>query len=105
MNTNEPTLDELIWQAVASIPAGKVCTYGGIAKLCGYPNHARYVGRALKQLPPGSTLPWHRVINSQGKISFAEGSDQYLQQRRLLTEENIVVTQQGVRLKDYLWQG
>lgn len=105
MNTTEPSLDELIWQVVASIPAGKVCTYGGIAKLCGYPNHARYVGRTLKNLPPGSALPWHRVINSQGRISFPESSDQYLQQRQLLEMENIIFHQQRVRLKDYLWLG
>lgn len=105
MNNTEPSLDELIWQAVASVPVGKVCTYGGIAKLCGYPNHARYVGRTLKNLPPGSTLPWHRVINSQGRISFPENSDQYIQQRQLLELENIIFHQQRVRIKDYLWLG
>ncbi|WP_119394792.1 MGMT family protein [Salinibius halmophilus] len=102
MNTNEPTLDELIWQAVASIPVGKVATYGSIAKLCGYPNHARYVGRALKQLPKDSTLPWHRVINSQGKISFPVDSDKYLLQKHLLEAENVIFTNQKIRLKDYM---
>ncbi|MDF1589702.1 MAG: MGMT family protein [Gammaproteobacteria bacterium] len=41
-------IDEIIWQIVASIPKGNVGTYGQIAKLAGYPNHARYVGATLK---------------------------------------------------------
>jgi len=61
------SLKEIIWQVVAAIPYGKVATYGQVAKLCGFPRHARYVGMTLRDLPNGSTLPWHRVVNAKGE--------------------------------------
>lgn len=66
-DTNE--LQRQILEVVALIPFGKVATYGQIAKLAGLPKHARLVGTVLKNLDEGSQLPWHRVINSQGKVS------------------------------------
>lgn len=63
-------LDHIIWQLVASIPKGNVATYGQLAIMAGYPNHARYVGTILKNLPNDSTLPWHRVVNAKGELSF-----------------------------------
>lgn len=84
------TLNELIWQIVASIPEGKVATYGQIAKLAGYPNHARYVGTTLKKLPKDTTLPWHRVVNARGESSFPKGSDAYNRQITRLNAEGII---------------
>ena len=80
-------LREAVWQLVASIPKGKVASYGQIAKLAGYPSHSRYVGRTLRQLPKGSKLPWHRVVNSSLRI--AERADDHaakLQRQRLEKE-------------------
>ncbi len=82
-------LNELIWQVVAAIPYGKVLTYGQVAKLCGFPNHARYVGTTLKHLPKDTTLPWHRVINAKGEISFPENSEPYNLQYSLLKAEGV----------------
>ena len=64
---------------ICRIPEGKVATYGQIAKLVGYPNHSRYIGRALSQLENGSKTPWHRVVNAKGKISPRgfDGCDDY----------------------------
>ncbi len=91
-----------IWQIVASIPEGKVATYGQIARLAGYPSHARYVGRTLRQLPEGSRLPWHRVLNASRQISRRErGSD--TTQRKRLGEEGVVFI--GNRAaKGHLWE-
>lgn len=76
-----------IWRIVHSIPPGRVTSYGGVAKLAGLPRGARLVGRVLAQLPESSALPWHRVVNSRGTISFPPGSERYREQReRLLTE-------------------
>ncbi|MBU2898014.1 MGMT family protein [Vibrio pectenicida] len=92
-----------IFAVIHQIPCGKVTTYGEIAKLAGYPGYARHVGKALGNLPQGSTLPWFRVINSQGKISL-KGED-LVRQRELLITENIDVTLDGrVSLKKYRWQ-
>ncbi|MBV1790021.1 MGMT family protein [Marinobacterium sp. D7] len=83
-------LNELIWQIVASIPVGRVATYGQIAKLAGYPNHARYVGTTLKKLPKDTTLPWHRVVNARGESSFPKGSDAYNRQIERLSAEGVI---------------
>ena len=66
-----------------------VMSYGGVARQCGNPRSARYVGFALHALPDDSRVPWWRVINSQGRIS-----NQYalLEQRRRLEEEGVVVS-------------
>lgn len=84
---DEPGIDERIWQVVALIPQGKVATYGDVAAQAGLPGAARRVGRALKRLPKGSRIPWHRVVNAQGQISLPAGSaSQYTQRERLEAE-------------------
>lgn len=98
-------MNEIIWQVLASIPKGKVASYGHIAKLCGYPGHARYVGHTLKQLPEDTGLPWHRVINSKGQISFAKGTDAYQRQRTRLEQEGIVFKGDKISLKRFQWDG
>lgn len=95
---------EIIWQVVASIPYGAVATYGQIAKLAGMPNHARHVGSTLKKLPNGSKLPWHRVVNSQGHISFPVDTQQFELQKSLLIAEGITLTNNVIKLKQYQWQ-
>lgn len=92
-----------IFAVIHQIPCGKVTTYGEIAKMAGYPGYARHVGKALGNLPSDSRLPWHRVINSQGKISL-KGED-LVRQRTLLIEDGVEVSNDGkVRLKKYRWQ-
>lgn len=95
-----------IYTVVNMIPEGHVATYGQIAELAGLPRQARLVGYALNVLPKGSRIPWHRVINAQGKISLrveGEGSDN--RQMRLLKREKVRFNQQGVvDLKIFRWQ-
>jgi methylated-DNA-protein-cysteine methyltransferase-like protein len=97
-----------IWQTVQQIPVGKVATYGQIADLAGLPGRARLVGKSLGQIPKqgwqNKPVPWHRVINSQGKISLPLGSDAFEQQRALLQEEQVVIIGARIKLKDFLWQ-
>lgn len=97
-------LDEIIWQVVAAIPIGKVMTYGQIAKQCGYPGYARYVGSSLKKLPEDSSLPWHRVINAHGQISFPPDSEAYQQQKSLLQQEGVQFQGKRIRLSVYGWR-
>ena len=74
---------------VAAIPRGRVATYGQVANLAGMPRHARLVGRTLSNLPNGSRLPWHRVVNAGLRIS-ARGDDRaMLEQRRRLEREGV----------------
>ena len=81
---------ERIWKAVSAIPRGEVASYGGIARRAGLPRRARLVGHALKVAPASLKLPWHRVLNAQGRISLPAGSKAHRLQRRLLEEEGIV---------------
>ena len=82
---SNPTPEERIWQVVAMIPQGRVATYGQIADLADLPRGARRVGRAMSQLPSGSRLPWHRVINAAGRISI-RGPGSARQKKRLGSE-------------------
>lgn len=81
-----------IYAVVRRIPRGKVATYGQVARLAGLANRARQVGYALHALHGASSLPWHRVINSAGRISLPPGTGGLEQRMRLLRE--------GVRVND-----
>lgn len=102
MNSSEEKRQR-IWQCLAAVPPGRVVTYGQLAELAGLPGYARFVGTTLKQLPDGSTLPWHRVINAAGRISFPVGSPAFLRQKARLEAEAILVLGGRVRLADYRW--
>ncbi|TPH12514.1 MGMT family protein [Litorilituus lipolyticus] len=97
-----------IWQTVQCIPEGKVASYGQVADLAGLPGRARLVGKALGQVPDdgwqGKVVPWFRVINSQGKISFAEGSEAHLRQKQYLQDEQVVVLGSRIKMSEFQWQ-
>lgn len=95
---------ERVWQIVHGIPLGHVTTYGAIAKLAGLPRGARLIGRILAQLPEGSALPWHRVVNSRGCISFPADTAQHREQRARLLEEGILFYHDKINLKQYGWE-
>ena len=95
---------ERIWQTVHQIPRGKVASYGQIAKMADLPGYARYVGYVMKTLPSDTKLPWYRVVNSQGKISFSPGTSQYLRQKLLLEAEGIVFIDGRFSMVQYQWQ-
>lgn len=99
-----------VWQLVRQIPRGWVATYGQIALLIPPPPGIdletyrvyapRWVGAAMAACP--QDVPWHRVINSQGKISPRPGAEQ---QRLLLEEEGVVFINDKIDLKKYGWPG
>lgn len=109
---------ERILTLIRQIPAGKVATYGQIAKLAGIPRNARQVGAVLRNLHDNS-VPWFRVVNSKGQISGrkkseftvhdtakleSEASDCESIQRQALEEENIVFDSRGsIPLDIYGW--
>jgi len=93
-----------IFQILAQIPEGKVTTYGHIAKLAGLGQAARFVGTTLRNLPKDSRLPWHRVINSQGKISLPEHHPGRALQKSLLQDEGVEFIKGKVDLHHFLWK-
>ena len=94
---------EVILAAVKRIPRGRVSTYGGVAEVAGLPRRARLVGTVLRQTPASRGLPWFRVINASGRISFPVGSDAYARQRKKLEAEGIVFSGGRVDLREYGW--
>ena len=77
-----------IYEVVKQIPPGSVSSYGRIAKLVG--TGPRQVGYAMAATPPGEGMPWHRVINSQGRISARKDGQADNPQKRLLMDEGVV---------------
>ena len=92
-----------ILAVVKLIPQGNVASYGQIADLAGLPKQSRLVSKALKSTSD-SNVPWHRVINSQGKISIPAGDANHRLQISLLLEDGIWVKNSRVDFKIYGWQ-
>ena len=78
-----------IYTAIAAIPAGRVASYGQIAARAGLPGRARLVGTALRETPDGMTLPWYRVLHSDGTIALPRGSRGFREQTRRLRAEGV----------------
>ena len=94
-----------VWKTVSEIPSGHVLTYGEVARLSGNAGWARRVAQALRRAPRAMKLPWHRVINSQGKISFPEDSGGWAKQKDLLEGEGVVFLKGKVDLVRFGYRG
>ncbi len=91
-----------VYAFLARVPAGRVVSYGQIARAIGLPNGARVVGWAMRHCPEG--LPWHRVVDSKGQMLTAAGPDSVPLQRTLLEEEGVEFGLTGrVDLAQYQW--
>ena len=94
---SEDSLREVVYEIVAQIPQGRVLTYGAIARLAGYPNHSRLVGRVMRGAPDGQ-LPCHRVVSASGRLA-----PHFPTQASLLAAEGVKLSPLGnVSLRTYL---
>ena len=85
-----------VYDVVRSVPAGAITTYGDVAAVLGSPGLARQVGFALAALEDKwGEVPWHRVINSQGRISFRGDDARAIEQKRRLEKEGICFAVSG----------
>ena len=95
---NENIIYEIL-SIVEEIPAGRVATYGQIARLIGREKNARLVGKVLSQAEYYGSYPCHRVVNHAGRT--APG---WPEQRSLLAAEGVGLRENGrVDLKHFLW--
>ena len=85
-----------ILAAIRDLPHGRVAGYGQIASRAGLPGRARLVARILSR--GDDDLPWHRVLRSDGRIAFPEGSRGHREQARRLRAEGVVVENGRVRM-------
>ena len=94
-----------IYKIVKKIPRGRIATYGQIAALAGTPRAARQVGYALRATPDNVKIPWHRVVNAEGRVSmrlkdWQSGGDDL--QKILLEAEGVEFDETGkMDLKRY----
>ncbi|UZW76787.1 MGMT family protein [Alkalimarinus sediminis] len=101
---NTPDHAQAILAVISQIPFGCATSYGEVAKKAGLPGYARYVGYILRNLPEQTRIPWHRVMNAQGAISFPSNSEKYQQQRARLEAEGVSFSPSGkVKLSTYQW--
>jgi methylated-DNA-protein-cysteine methyltransferase-like protein len=92
-----------VWRLVRRVPRGRVVTYGQVAALVGTPRAARAVGQAMRVCPP--SVPWHRVVNGQGKVSRRGDGSGALSQRLLLEGEGVRFVRGRIDLARYRWTG
>lgn len=79
-----------------AIAAGAVDSYGGVATRAGLPGRARLVARVLATHEVAD-WPWHRVVRSDGRIAFPDGSASAAEQAARLRAEGLAV--QGGRVR------
>ena len=93
-----------VLRLIKSIPRGKVAAYSQIAALAGNSRAARQVAWILHSSSEKEGLPWHRVINSRGRISLERGSG-FEEQKKRLEAEGVKVGRLGsVAVKNNLWE-
>lgn len=93
-----PARFRAVLEAVASVPAGKVMSYGDIAEYSGM-SSARGVGQILAR--HGDGLPWHRVVRADGGVA-AHLRDEQLS---VLRSEGVVITGDRVDMRRSRWNG
>ncbi|MDI3524182.1 MGMT family protein [Kosmotoga sp.] len=102
MKRQKESLYEKIYNVVRKIPFGKVASYGQIAVIVGC--SPRMVGFALASLKSGN-VPWHRVVNSKGKISLRD-SEWRIIQRQVLEAEGVKFNEKGkINFSEFGWNG
>ena len=97
-----------VWNLARKIPYAKIATYGQLGQMLSPPCEItpedyrilcpRWVGEAMAACPPD--VPWHRVINSQGKISPRADMTK---QKRLLEDEGLIFIKDKLDLKVHQW--
>ncbi|HEY2003551.1 MAG TPA: MGMT family protein [Candidatus Saccharimonadia bacterium] len=92
-----------VYDIVAQIPAGKVATYGDVARMAGTPGASRAVGMAMSHNRNTERVPCHRVVGSDGKMhGYAFGGE--VTKRELLASEGVAMTGDRVDLRQSRWQ-
>ncbi len=88
---------------IKQIPAGKVASYGLIAAHAGNPRAARQVAWILHSLSVKEKLPWHRVVNRNGKIALRKFTGYEIQKQLLLQEGVVFDKTDTIDLNLHLW--
>ena len=101
--TTRDTFTDRALEIIRNIPPGRVLTYGAVAALAGNRRAARQVARVLHSCSRKEELPWHRVVNRQGRISL-KPLHGYEEQLALLETEGVEFEDGAIDLDRYLWR-
>ena len=94
-NVRKPIRNSDVYDLLLKIPAGKVSTYGDLARALGNPSASRVIGRILGENPNPIKVPCHRVVMSNGRVGgYAYGT---LKKRQLLENEGLSFTNEIVQ--------
>lgn len=92
-----------VYKALKKVPKGKVTTYQELAHAVNSKAY-RTVGTAMKKNPFAPIVPCHRVINANGSIGNYTGQGGVKKKIELLQQEGVVVEQNKIDLKKYLYK-
>ena len=101
----DSSLGQRVKEVIKKVPKGKVATYGQIAALAGNPRAARQVVRILHTSSGKERLPWHRIVNRQGRIALKPGYGYEIQRELLLGEGVEFDENDAIDFDRYLWSG
>ena len=87
MSNSQRKFDQAVWETVSSIASGHVMSYGEVARIAGFPRHARMVSKSMCRTD--TPLPWYRVVSSNRTLAFEAGSEAYNKQKELLEKEGV----------------
>jgi len=104
MFANSASFPQQVYEIVASVPYGRVITYGAIAHLLGDPRKAREVGWAMAATPDRTPpIPAHRVINARGELSGSAFGGIAARRAQLEAEGVQFLADGRIDLEQYLW--
>ena len=85
------SLDNKIYKKLLEVPKGKITTYGELAKVVGFTNGQRAVGKIMNKNPYPVIIPCHRVVKADGKVGgYAYGEKIKIN----------MLKKEGVKIKD-----
>ncbi len=89
MSSFQSKFDPEVWRVVSQIKAGRLMSYGEVARAAGFPRHARMVSKAMSRAD--MPLPWFRVVRSNYSLGFEKGTEAYKQQSKRLSDDGVVI--------------
>ncbi|MFH1335141.1 MAG: MGMT family protein [Candidatus Zixiibacteriota bacterium] len=101
--SGDSSFSQRVIDTIKKIPRGKVATYGQIAAVAGNPRATRLVVWLLNSSSQKEKLPWHRVVNSKGKISLKPGYGYEIQKGMLLKEGVKFDDKDTIDFDRFLW--
>lgn len=91
----QPSFSQKVYDLALTIPPGRVTTYGILAKAAGGGTMAaRSITSILGKAPNQSSIPYHRIVYSNGTVWLPEGKE--TERQKMYQREDILINKKGV---------